>query len=75
MLDFIWQSILYLNEPIHVANIQKFFGLERIEPAKNSAQHQHTPNNVNISFLHNVIAANLVTFSTVTASGILHIQQ
>ena len=57
MLDFIWQSILYLNEPIHVANIQKFFGLERIEPAKNSAQHQHTPNNVNIFFLHNVIAA------------------
>ncbi|XP_057380849.1 sphingosine-1-phosphate phosphatase 2-like [Daphnia carinata] len=31
MLDFIWQWILYLNEPIHVANIQRYFGLERRE--------------------------------------------
>jgi hypothetical protein len=29
MLNFIWQWILYLNEPIHVANIQRYFGLER----------------------------------------------
>lgn len=38
MLDYLWQWILYLNEPIHVANIQRYFGLERKDLPKDSAQ-------------------------------------
>jgi sphingosine-1-phosphate phosphatase 1 len=69
MLNFIWQWILYLNEPIHVANIQRYFGLERKDSLiKDSTQQppssngHSTPNPVSLTFIQHLFENPLKCF-------------